>query len=206
MAASVVRPIVALKLPTKVKSVITYAQSIATSFTNNPSFTTPNPPIATLLADIQALSTAEALVLSRTKGAVETRNAKLAVVRADLDNLKSYVQSVAGLASPESAPAVIASAGMTARKVTLHDKAALEAKEGSVTGTVNLVAKAAARTAAYEWQYSTDQKTWTSLPMTLQAKTGVSGLTAGTTYYFRVQPVTRTGAESWSQIVTLLVK
>jgi hypothetical protein len=53
---------------------------------------------------------------------------------------------------------------------------------------------------------STDQKTWTSLPMTLQAKTGVSGLTAGTTYYFRVQPVTRTGAESWSQIVTLLVK
>ena len=129
MAASVVRPIVALKLPTKVKSVITYAQSIATSFTNNPSFTTPNPPIATLLADIQALSTAEAAVLSRTKGAVETRNAKLAVVRADLDNLKSYVQSVAGLASPESAPAVIASAGMTARKVTLHDKAALEAKE-----------------------------------------------------------------------------
>ena len=41
---------------------------------------------------------------------------------------------------------------------------------------------------------------WTTLPMTLQAKTGVSRLTAGTTYYFRVQAVTRTGAENWSQI------
>jgi hypothetical protein len=121
MAAAAPRPVVALKLPNKVKSIITYAQSIATSLTNNPSFTTPNPPIATLLADIQALSTAEAAGLSRTKGAVETRNAKLEVVRVDLDNLKTYVQSIAGAATPENAPAAIASAGMTARKVTLHD-------------------------------------------------------------------------------------
>jgi hypothetical protein len=75
-----------------------------------------------------------------------------------------------------------------------------------VSGTVNLIAKAAARSAAYEWQYSIDQKAWTTLPLTLQAKTGVSGLTAGTTYYFRVQPVVRSGAENWSQQVSLLVK
>jgi hypothetical protein len=81
----------------------------------------------------------------------------------------------------------------------------LSAKQGSVSGSVNLVAKAAARTAAYEWQYSTDQKTWTTLPITLQAKTGVSGLTPATMYSFRVQEVTRTGVENWSQIVTLLV-
>jgi hypothetical protein len=206
MAVVAARAIVALKLPTRIKNVITFAQSVATAMNNNASFPTPNPPLATLLADIQALSTAEAAVLSRTKGAVETRNAKLAVVRADLENLKTYVQSVAGAGTAENAQAVIASAGMTARKTTLHDKPALAAKDGSVSGTVNLVAKSAARTAAYEWQYSTDQKTWTTLPMTLQAKTGVSGLTAGTTYYFRVQPVTRTGAENWSQIVSLLVK
>ena len=206
MAASVVRPIVALKMPTAVKGVITFAQSIATSLTNNPSFPTPNPPIATLLADIQALSAAEAAVLSRTKGAVETRDAKLAIVRADLDSLKAYVQGVAGVAGLANASVVIASAGMTARKVTLHDKAALEARDGSVSGTVNLVAKAVARSAAYEWQYSIDQKAWTTLPVTLQAKTGVSGLTPATTYYFRVQPVTRTGTENWSQVVALIVK
>jgi hypothetical protein len=136
----------------------------------------------------------------------ETRNAKLVIVRNDLENLKAYVQSIAGAGTPENAQAVIASAGMAVRKITAHDKAALEARQGSVSGTVNLIAKAAGRTAAYDWQYSTDQKTWTTAPMTLQAKTGVSGLTVGTMYYFRVQAVTRTGAENWSQIVSLLVK
>jgi hypothetical protein len=206
MAAIAIRPLVTLNLPKKVKSIITTAENIATAMNNNPAFPTPNPPIATLLADIAAANTAEAAVLSRTKGAVETRNAKLAVLRQDLETLKSYVQTVAGAGTPANAPAIIEAAGMTARKVTTHDKPALAAKQGSVSGTVNLVAKAAGHTAAYDWQYSTDQKTWTTLPMTLQAKTGVSGLTAGTTYYFRVQSLIRTGTENWSQIVSLMVK
>jgi hypothetical protein len=206
MAALAARPIVALKLPNKVKSVISFAENVANAMNNNASFPSPNPPIATFLADIAALNTAETAVLSRTKGAVETRNAKLAVVHADLENLKTYVQSVAGLGTPANAPAVIEAAGMTTRKVTVRDKPALAAKQGSVSGTVNLVAKAAGHSAAYDWQYSTDQKTWTTVPMTLQAKTGISGLTSGTTYFFRVQPLIRTGAENWSQIVSLMVK
>ena len=91
------------------------------------------------------------------------------------------------------------------RKTTLHDKAALGVKLGSVSGTVNLAAKAAATRAAYSWQYSTDQKTWTSVPPTLKAKTGIAGLTVGTLYYFRVQPLTKAGLEDWSQIVSLTV-
>jgi hypothetical protein len=203
--AAVARPTVVLKLPVKIKNFITFAQSVATAMTNNAEFPLPPIPIATLLADVTALNTAETAVLSRTKGAVETRNAKLATVKSDLVTLKAYVSTVAGMATPENAPAIIQSAGLSVRKTTLHDKAALSAKQGSVSGSVNLVAKAAARTAAYEWQYSTDQKTWTTLPITLQAKTGVSGLTPATTYSFRVQEVTRTGVENWSQIVTLLV-
>jgi hypothetical protein len=62
------------------------------------------------------------------------------------------------------------------------------------------------KTAAYAFQYSTDQKTWTAVPMTIQAKTGVSGLTAGTVYYFRVQALTRQGEQNWSQLVSLMVK
>jgi hypothetical protein len=199
-------PIVVLKLPTKVKSLIAQAQNIASAITNNPSFPSPNPPLATLLSDIAALNAAESAVLSRTKGAVEIRNAKLAIVRNDLSNLKAYVQSVASAGAAENAPQVIASAAMAVRKTTLHDKAALLAKQGSVSGTVNLVAKSAAPRAAYEWQYSLDQKTWTTLPLTLQARTGVSGLTVGSTYYFRVQPVVPTGVENWSQVVSLVVK
>ena len=205
MAAAVpVRPLVTLSLPKKIKSIISLAENIANAMNNNPSFPTPTPPIATLLADIAALNTAETAVLSRTKGAVETRNAKLAAVRNDLENLRGYVQIVAGAGTPANAPAVIEAAGMTIRKVTTQDKPALAAKAGTVSGTIHLSAKAAGRTAAYDWQYSTDQKTWTTLPMTLQAKTGVTGLASGTTYYFRVQVLIRTGAENWSQIVSLM--
>jgi len=200
------RSVAVLKLSPRVKNIASFAQNVATSLTNNPHFPTPNPPLATLQADIAALNTAETAVLSRTKGAVEARDAKLAIVRADLENIKTYVQSVAGLATPADADAIIESSGLTIRKVTLHDKPALAAKQGSVTGTVNLAAKAAAKRASYNWQYSTDQKTWTTVPQTLQAKTGISGLTAGTQYYFRVQPVTSAGVQDWSQLVSLIVK
>ena len=202
MASSVV----VLKLSTRVKNVISFAQNVTSALTNNPHFPTPTPTLATFQADVAALTTAEAAVLSRLKGAVETRNAKLATVRVDLGNLRMYVQSVAAVAAPADADAIIESAGMTTRKVTLHDKPSIAAKQGSVTGAVNLAAKAAATKAAYTWQYSVDQKTWTTLPQTMKSKTGVSGLLAGMTYYFRFQAVTTAGVEDWSQMVAIMVK
>ncbi len=200
------RSVAVLKLSPRVKNVITFAQSVASALTNNPHFPSPTPTLATFLADVAALNTAETAVLSRTKGAAVARNAKLAIVKIDLENLKSYVQTAAAGATPADADAMIESAGMTIRKVTLHDKPALAAKDGSVSGTVNLSAKAAGKKAAYTWQYSTDQKTWTTVPQTMESKTGVSGLTAGTQYYFRFQSVTKAGVGDWSQTVALLVK
>jgi hypothetical protein len=200
------RSIAVLKLSPRIKNVITFAQSLASALTDNISFPSPNPPLATLQANITALSNAETAVLARTKGAVQDRNAKLAALRTNLETLKSYVQGVADAANPTNAASIVESAGMTVRKITLHDKPALGVKQGSVSGTVNLAAKAPAHRASYAWQYSIDQKTWTSIPQTLQAKTGVSGLTAGTTYYFRVQALTMTGEGDWSQIVSLMVK
>jgi hypothetical protein len=197
-------PQAVLKLSPRVKNIITFAQSVATAMTDNASFPTPNPTLATFQADIAALNTAETAVLSRVKGAVETRNAKLAIVKADLGVMRTYVQSIAD-ANPSNAEAMIESAGMKLKTVTLRDKAALAVKPGDVSGAVLLEAKSAGDRAAYDWQYSTDQKTWTALPQTLQAKTSSSGLTAGTLYYFRVQALTRTGEQDWSQIVSLLV-
>jgi hypothetical protein len=200
------RSIAVLKLSPRVKNVISYAQSVASAMANNPSFPSTNPTLAAFGADIAALATAEAAVLARTKGAAEMRNTKLEVVRGDLEKLKTYVQGVADAATPATAEAIIQSAGMGLRKITLHNKAEIAAKQGSVSGSVNLAAKAPAKRAAYAWQYSIDQKTWTSIPPTLQAKTGVSGLTVGTTYYFRVQPLTPTGESNVSQVVSLVVK
>jgi hypothetical protein len=199
------RSLAVLKLSPRIKNVISFAQNVTSALTNNPHFPAPSPTLATFQADVAALNAAETAVLSRAKGAVETRNAKLAVVRTDLENLKAYVQTVASAAAPTDADAIIESAGMTSRKVTLHDKPALAAKQGAATGSVNLAAKSAAKRAAYTWQYSTDQKTWTTLPQTIQSKTGISGLTAGTTYYFRGQSVTKDGLGNWTQIVSLMV-
>ena len=121
-------------------------------------------------------------------------------------SLKTYVQAMAHAAHPSVVEAMIESAGMTIRKVTLHDKAQLSVKQGSVSGTVTLMAKAAGKRAAYDWQYSVDQKTWTSIPPTIQAKTGVQALTPGTIYYFRFQALLSTGEQNWSEIVSFMVK
>jgi hypothetical protein len=69
----VAAPLAVLKLSNKVKNVIATSQNIATALTNNPSFPSPTPPLATLQADIAALNVAETVVLSRTKGAVGLR-------------------------------------------------------------------------------------------------------------------------------------
>ena len=204
---SISRAHAVLKMSPRVKNLITFAQSVATAMTSNASFSSPIPTLASFEADIAALVTAETVTLTRAKGAAQNRNAKWVVVRGDLERLKAYVQGVADAANPSAAAAIILSAGMSVRKVTLHAKADLAVKQGSVSGAVTLTAKSAATKAAYNWQYSIDQKTWTPLPQTLKAKTGASGLTAATTYSFRSQALTPKGGESdWGQVVSFLVK
>src|SRR5579871_4348724 len=46
---------------------------------------------------------------------------------------------------------------------------------------------------------------WTEASPSIQAKITVSGLTAGTTHYFRNRPITKAGPGDWSQVVSLLV-
>jgi hypothetical protein len=69
------------------------------------------------------------------------------------------------------------------------------------------VARSAADRASYEWEYSSDGgKTWSPAPPSLQAKTTVTGLAAGTSVQFRYRAVTKAGADDWSNPVTLLVR
>jgi len=193
-----------LKLPTRVKNVGAYAQNIITLCTGNAALPTPSPALATIETDLTAFNAAEALVLNRTKGAAESRNAKLATLKADLEHLMDYVQLVAD-ATPANAEAIIQGAGFAVRKIGSHIKGPLTVKAGTVSGSAKLMAKAVAQRASYNWQYSTDQKTWTEAPTTLQAKTDILGLTPATTYYFRFQGVTKAGVGDWSQVVSMLM-
>ena len=59
----------------------------------------------------------------------------------------------------------------------------------------------------FNWQYTADGgKTFVTLPSTPRARTTVSGLTALSTYGFRVSVTNSDGvAGEWSQIVSFLV-
>jgi hypothetical protein len=200
------RTLASLKLPTKVPALITYAEAIVKGMTGNPSFPSPTPPLATVSQAISDLQVAETAALSRVKGAVATRNEKRTALVALLQQLRTHVQTVAD-ACPENAPSIIQSAGIAVKKTPVHAKRVFAAKAGTVSGTVKVVAEAAARRASYDWEYSTDGgKTWLTMPSTLQAKTSLSGLTPGATVQFRYRAVTKTGEGDWSQPTAFMVK
>lgn len=200
------RSLASLKLPKPVGALVTYAEGIVTGMTNNPSFPSPVPPLATVSAAIDALRSAETAALARMKGAVATRNEKRTVLVSLLEQLRAYVQAQAD-AAPENGTSIIESARMSVRKTPTHPARAFTVKTGAVSGSVVLYAKSAGARSAYSWEYSTDGgKTWVSAPVTLQAKTTIHGLTPGQMVQFRYQPVSKTGEGDWSQTVSLLVK
>jgi hypothetical protein len=187
-------------------ALITYAESIVKAMTGNPAFPTPNPTLAAITTAIAELQAAETATVARTKGAIVVRNDKRVALVALLQQLKSYIQQTAD-ANPENGGAIIRSAGIATRKTVVRAPRVFVAKPAGVTGAVKLVAPSAARRASYSWEYSLDSgTTWVSLPDSLQAKTTVQGLKAGTTVLFKYRPVVKTGEENWSPAVSLLVQ
>ncbi len=195
----------ALKLSKSAPALIKQAEVMIAAVTNNPHFPSPRPPLATLNADVTAADSSETAAKGRAPGAATVRNDKCATLVVDLQQLRGYVQEVAD-ANPAIAAQIIESAGMMVAKVGVRPAPAFAAKPGALSGSVDLVAKAAGRRACYEWQWSLDQKTWTVLPTTVHARTTVVGLTPGATAFFRYRPVTSAGEGDWSQIVSLTVK
>jgi hypothetical protein len=96
--------------------------------------------------------------------------------------------------------------------IPVHNKPALQANRGPISGVVVLLANTlllVGKTRArifFSWACSADGgKTWTALPSTTDATTTVSGLTPMTTYLFRVCASTRKGQGAWSQAVSVVV-
>jgi hypothetical protein len=200
------RAVVTLKLPRKVPDLIKLAQAIVTTMTGNANFATPEPPLASVTVATNDLMVAETATQARTRGAAATRNDKRSTLLQLLEQVKGYIQKTAD-ANMENGAAIIQSAGVSVKKPAVRTPRTFEAKPGAVSGSVKLVAKSASHRASYEWQYSTDGgKTWLSAPVTLQAKTTISGLTPGGTVTFRYRGVTKTGEGDWSQLITAIVK
>jgi hypothetical protein len=179
---------------------------LAAILANAKLFPAPTPPTAQLSSDIDALDAAETATHTRTKGTVEVRDAKEAIVRADLHLLRSYVQTVAD-ADPANAASIAQAAGMAVRKTparVTNDLTVKPSKKGS--GALDVVARLTATRESHDWQYSTDGgKTWTDAGSTLQARTTITGLVTGTSVLVRHRAVTKIGRDDWSQPVAALV-
>jgi hypothetical protein len=200
------RPLAVLNLPGKLGALSQYVAAIVKAMTGNQAFPAPSPTLAEITSAVSDLQAAETAAVARTKGAVITRNTKRAALVMLLQQLKAYVQKTAD-ADPENGASIIGSAGMGVRKTPTRAARTFGASPGLVSGSAKLVTVTASRRASYEWQYSTDGgKTWVTAPVTLQSKTTILGLPAGTTVMFRSRAVTKVGEGEWTQVASLLVK
>jgi hypothetical protein len=116
------------------------------------------------------------------------------------------VNSVVEKLPSDQGLAAIESAGLNAGKRSTYQKPPLQIKYGGLAGSVLIVALAAANSAMYYFEYSSDGKTWSACPSVMKCKTTLSGLTVGTTYYFRVHAQTRKGLTDLSSVVTFVVR
>jgi hypothetical protein len=163
-----------------------------------------NPTLVVFKADLDALRASQAVKGNGTQ-AVSARNDALKTVRRDLENLRICTQQAAD-ANPELAATIIVSAGMYVKIVPVRNKADLAVVQGASSGSAIARAKSRGRGATYWWEVSSDQKTWSSAPVTRIATASFAGLTPGTTYYFRFQVLTAAGLSDWSQNISFLVK
>lgn len=189
-----------------VHDLIGKTSAIIAAMTGNKSFPSPSPALAKVTSDSAALASAQTVALTKAKGTAAERNAKLAIVVDDLKLLAAYVQGVAN-GDLAHAISIIESAGMSVRKPrTVPPKQDLALKHGVVSGVVEAIAKAQGPRSSYEWQWSTDGKTWTAVPTTIRAKTSITGLTPGTTIYVRHAVVTKNGVGDFGQVVSMMVQ
>lgn len=200
------RTVIVAGIPRTVAALIVHANGVVQAMTDNKAtFPKPVPTLTKVTADIAALVAAETAAKTKTKGAVQTRDTKRATLIADLNQLHAYTQQLAD-ANPAHAPSIAQAAGLTVRKAAARTKTDSAVASGKVSGSVTLTAKARSARESNDWQYSTDGKTWTPAPSSLQAKTTIPALTPAVLTYFRHRAVTKDGPTDWSQTVSIIVR
>lgn len=195
-----------LSIPEK----IARARQIVTSLTDNPDYTTTQPPLAQITSTIDALYTA----YTEAQTARQEAKAKTSVQKQKEDDfdiamsrLASYIESVSG-----GDEAKIRGAGMDVRSTTtssgdLFAPNALAATAGDRAGRVGLHWDKVSGAKSYVVETSTDPPTndsWQHKTVTTKSRATIDGLTSGTKYWFRVAAVGSNGQSGWSDPATTI--
>ena len=189
---------------TPVPQVIQYSRHLSTTLGADARFSGLSSLVATLVNDTDALEKAEGPALTRAKGTAAARDTPLGRVHTDIDNIRQGVQALAD-ASPGQEEAYATAAAMHLRKRASSPKPWLSARMVKGTpGPAKLRAKAARSGSGYEWQISSDGKTWTTVGFSTTADMTVTGLTAGGTSYFRFRTTKGHVTSDFSQALTFM--
>jgi hypothetical protein len=205
------RLIAVFPISTKVGKFIGDLQAFIESLTTTPGntkVTIPAGDITTINGHIGDLVSAQATAQSREDGTAADRDIALEVCKKDARDLERIVQAAAD-AAPDAveALAIIQACGLRARSRGVLLKPDLAAKmDPNVSGLVKLSSKAADQgvRASYEWQYSANGVSFTTIKTTTVSRTTwISGLAPGTKAYFRKRVITADipGGPAWSQVV-----
>jgi hypothetical protein len=190
----------------KIGDFILKVRTLILNFVSNPlMFPAPLPIVADITKHTDDLEEAQAKALTRVVGSTAERDIKYDQVVDDVNHWLGYVQGLADNTNDEAiAISIIETSGFDLKKRGVRVKAPIAVKQGDVSGSVKLVARAQGR-AGYQWQKSLDGLAFENLPATLQAKTTVEGFAPGTAAYFRYRPITKAGEGNWSNVVSLIV-
>jgi hypothetical protein len=198
---------VALKLGRTVGRVTSRSKLIAMTLPGTAWAPALTPTVAEVEGHIADYEEAALVAKSRAPGAVADRNAKEEVVRRDMEAWAQIVQTIADN-QPADARAIIESAAMFVRIVTIRAKPPLAVVLGPQPGMVTLIAKAGpkGKKVFYEFQYTLDGGvTWLVAGTSTDARLDVAKLPPVTWIGFRYRINHKAISGAWSQVVTELV-
>jgi len=192
------------EFPKRVGEATAFARFVAMRMNANAYFPSPPVPLPMLLAAAQALEEAEAVARTRMAGTASAHKAKLKVLHGLLDQLATYVVTIAQQRGTD-AEAVLASSGFDQKRTAGQAKWVFSVEQGDRSGEMSVTTARAGRGATYDWQYSSDGVHWLDWKRTGTASTVITGLTPGTRVSFRVRSFFRGVTGDWSDPITQIV-
>lgn len=176
-------------------------------------FPSPNPALAVFSNQIAVTDKAQVDANNGGKGAAAARDVQIGVLMGMMGSELLYVQSVADAGNPDEAISTLHAGGVEIAGYTPYDKPVLSVTQGPTQGSVALTANATIllgknrrRVHFFNWEYTTDGKTFVSMPSTADVKTTLTGLSPLTTVGFRVAvTLAKSPMGPWSQVVNVLV-
>ncbi len=180
---------------------ITAVRTMVTSMTGNPSFPTPNPPLATITTNVNALEVASIAAAGGGPDDTANMHAKEALLDLSVKLLGAYVEGIAN-ATPITAEAIILSAGMEVKGQNSPSAIDFDVQSTGNPGELKVIRKAVSR-GTYEFHMCTDptnEANWQKIYRGTRGRIVKTGLTSATRYYFRAMAIDKNGESPWSDV------